>query len=567
MHKNTVVKPVFIILLLSVLFTVIIQLDLTRAIFFDNYLNTRQISGVNYYLSLINESSKGNWQLGSPYILEWRYAPYLYPALNINAPGLFKRVLGLDIKLYAAIMGYLSVFSIMALMLMAFSYIFSSNYFGYLLATVFIFFPRVIMWNRTLSPEINFIPLALFLIFYFSNFKFWKREIGLALSTGILFYIYPYYWTFALVLLGISDFWKFWDEKKIIWNYLYKYLLTMGLASWYLAHLWQIQHLSYYRETMARIGFLYSRLPAGWYTQAVLLSSLIIYFFLKKYIFPRLDIKMIADGALNKIVAGLVASLVVLNQQLITNVQMEFNSHYFPVILVFLVAFWGSLTFILISNFNFYKKSILIFLSFLLVTGLVAVRIYQISASFGPDGYIGGKADGVVEWLLKNQIQDKVVYAPEDLGDEINLWTNNYLVWNDNQALQLTPTNELIDRFTYFDITNQNITNHLFDRQTAIFGQTFISSMQKDNVINNIKAKLSGKNFVPATLAEYTKYDFEPMYKKRIQPDSAEFNKYLEKFHVSYLVYRQKDRNSIYKSVPGKIVFESESYLIKKLAP
>ena len=69
---------------------------------------------------------------------------------------------------------------------------------------------------------------------------------------------------------------------------------------------------------------------------------------------------------------------------------------------------------------------------------------------------------------------------------------------------------------------------------------------------------------MPANLVDYIKYDFEPMRKKRIWPDIAEFNGYLEKYHVNYLVYRQKDRESIYKLVSGKIVFEDEEYLIKK---
>lgn len=561
----TAIKPIYIILALSILFTVIIQLDLTRAILFDNYFNTKQISGVNYYLSLINESSKGNWRLGSPYILEWRYAPYLYPALNINAAGLFKRILGLDIKTYAAIMGYLAVFGIMVLLLTAFSHIFRFSYFGYLAATAYIFFPRAILWNRTLSPEINFIPLALFFVLYFYNSGFWKREIGLAILAGLLFYVYPYYWTFALTLLVVGDLWEFWREKNIIWRRLYKYPIIAVIASWYGLHLWNLYHLSYYRESAIRIGALYSRFPAGLYTQAVLLASLVLFLLLKKYVFPKINLGMLAEGALDKAAIGLAAGLIVLNQQLITGMQLEFNSHYITAILFFLAAFWGSWVFILINNLDRYKNILIIF-SFLLAIGLPAGRIYSIfSASPDVNAYVGGRADEVVEWFLKNQIRDKVVYAPEDLGDEINLWTNNYLVWNDNQALQLTPTEELIERFTYFDLTNRSITDHLLERQTAFLGQTFLSAMQKDNVLNKIKAKLSGKNFTPAALAEYTKYDFNPMYQKRNHPDTMEFNKYLEKYHVDYLVYRQKDRNSIYKGAPGKIVFEDGSYLIKKL--
>lgn len=556
-------KPIYIILALAVLFTIIVQLDLTHALLFTDYWQTKKISGVNYYLSLINESSKGNWRLGSPYILEWRYKEYLYPALNINAAGLFKRVLGLDIKTYAAVMGYLAIFVLMASLLTAFSQIFRFSYFGYLVAAAYIFFPRGSLWYRTLSPEINFIPLALFLVFYFANFKFWKRELGLGILAGILFYVYPYYWTFVLALLAVSDLWKFWNQKKIFWEYLYKYPIIAGFASWYAIHLWRLYQLPYYQESAARIGALHSRFPAGLYTQSLLLASLALFFFLKKYVFSKVSLSMIADGALDKIAAGLVASLIVLNQQLITGMQLEFNSHYLPTILVFVIAFYGSLVFIFAQNFSAYRK-ILVFASFLAAIGFASGRIYLAASNFGGSSYIGGQADEVVDWFLENGVRDKVVYAPKDLGDEINLWTNNYLVFHDSQGVQITPTEELIDRFTYYDITNRYFTENLLDEQVQFFGQTFLSSWQKNNVINKIKAKLLGREFVPAAKTEYIKYDLKPMYEKRTYPDPVEFNKYLKKYQVDYLVYGQKDRNSIYKDARGKIVFDGRKYVIKK---
>ena len=157
-----------------------------------------------------------------------------------------------------------------------------------------------------------------------------------------------------------------------------------------------------------------------------------------------------------------------------------------------------------------------------------------------------------------------MVYAPEDLGDDINLWTNNYLYFHFGQELQLIPTAELIDRFTYANITDRDITDHLFDRQTPIFGQTFISSWQKDMVLNKIKAFFSGKRFVATPLDQYVAYDFALIYKKRINPDVGEFIRHLDKYQVDYLVYRQKDRESIYKLVPGKIVFEDKDFIIKE---
>lgn len=563
-------KSIYIILALSILFTGIVQLDVTRAIFFDNYLNSKQVSGFNYYLSLINESSKGNWTLGSPYFLEWRYAPYLYPALNVNAAGLFKRILGLDVKFYALIMGYLAVFTIVVLLLSVFLRIFNFSYLGYLAAMIYIFYPET-EWNRTLSPEINFIPMALFLVFYFYDFKFWKREIGLAILTGLLFYVYPYYWTFALALLGSGDLLNFLKVRKINWKYLYKYPIIFAIASWYAVHLWEIHKLPYYQETMARIGFLHSRWPAGWYTQAVLLGSLALFFLSKKYVFSKINAGAISSGTLDKAVAGLTTGLIVLNQQIITNIQMEFNSHYFSLILFFFIAFYGILIFILLEHFNSYKKILLAFFTVIAI-GMAGNQVYWIighpvMGNFDPDiseTYVGGRADAVVDWFLDNKIQDKVVYAPKDLGNDINLLTNNYLYFHPSQELQLMPTAELLDRYTYFDVVSPYITDNLLKHQTQIFGQAFNSARQKDNVLNGIRAKIFGGNFAPATLSEYTYYDFGPMLKKRLNLNFQEFNSYLKKYHVDYLIYRQADKNLIYKQVPGKIVFENSEFIIKK---
>lgn len=546
-------KHIYIIVALAAIFTFIIQLDLTRAIFFDDYLADRRIYGVNYYLSLINESSKGNWALGSPYLKEWRFEPYLYPALNINAAGLAKKILGWDIKTYALAAGYLAIFTISVLLITAFLALFNFNYFGYLIAAFYIFFPRWIEWNRTLSPEINFIPFALFFIAYFSRWTFWKRELAFGLLAGLLFYVYPYYWTFALALLVISDLLEFFRQRKIIREYLYKYLIIVILSSWYFVHLWQLHQLSYYQESIIRIGALYSRFPAGLYTQAFLLFSLAIFLVSRKYFSKDFD----------RVIAGLLTGLVVLNQQLITGMQLEFNSHYLPTILLFLTVFWFGMALMLAENFTRYKKFLAV-LAILASLGAVANRIYDLRYPAGREVYTAGRADAVVNWFLENEIRDAVIYAPQDIREDITLWTNNYLYFDPGQELQLMPTAELINRFTYYDLANSDITENLFQRHNMIFGMTFVERWQKDTVINKIKSLLLRKELKTAPLKDYVTYDFGAIYQKRINPDPAEFNKYLDKYQVDYLVYRQADRDSIYQEVPGKIVFEDEDYLIKK---
>ena len=93
-------KQQFAITLAASLFaTLLIQNNVTSAILFNGYLkNPSLIEGNSYYLIMINESAKGNWQNGNPFNKEWSRAPYLYPPLNIHIPGLVKKIFHLDIK-------------------------------------------------------------------------------------------------------------------------------------------------------------------------------------------------------------------------------------------------------------------------------------------------------------------------------------------------------------------------------------------------------------------------------------------------------------------------------------
>lgn len=558
-------QPIVLIIFLGIIFTLVINLNLTKAIFYDGYLNNREITfGGEYYLSLLNESSKGNWNLGSPFIKEWARKEYLYPALNIHITGLFKRIFNLDLKTASVILSYGCIFIIAVLAIFIFLLAFRFHYFGYLAAAAFLFFPRTIGWGQVISPQTNFLFLMIFLLFYFCEFKFWKREIGLAVSAGLLFYTYPYHWTYALPLLVFSDSWEFFKTKNIDWRRTVKYPAILFIAVWYLAHLWNISHLAYYRETMVRIGALYNRFPAGLLTQVTVILMLLFFGLLYKYFFATRNFRVPFN--LSKIVIGLLVTFVVLNQQLITGMQLEFNSHYLPVILVFAIGLIGATVLILSENI---QRSRLTTATAVWLTVLFFVGQFtyiNIKDSFGnPPNRLNAKELETVEWFIKNKVTNQVVYAPRLLNAPVNLLAGNYLYFHDSQEVQLMPTEELIDRFTYFDILNRDITDNLISQQVQIFGQTFKSSWQKDNVINRIKTFLTGRQFSPATLESYTKYDFGPMRQKRLRPDIEDFKAHLKKYNVDYLIYEAKRRYEIYKDIPGDIVFDNGVYIIKSI--
>ena len=565
-------KHIGIIFALSVLLTILFQFNLTQAIFLGDYLKTEDIvlgrADRSYYLMLVNESGKGNWELGSPFLKEWSRSLYLYPALNINLVGLLQQIFDANIKTVFIVMDYFAVFLLFVLAFVLFLVMFRGDNFGYFVALGYMFLPRMLIWDRTISPQVNFLFLFLFLIAYFASSRdrfLWKRELALGATAGLLFYTYTYHWTFAMPLLVLSDAWSFLRQRKISYHYFYKYAVILFMSPWFLIHMWRLHHLAYYEESARRIGALYSRFPAGFYTQAGILVLLISFFLIRKYIFSHYHFDTANINSFEKILLGLVASLVVLNQQMITGMQLEFNSHYLPVILIFIVAFFGGIIFIFMNGMSRFRYAFLsgaIAVALILVIHATLVR-FRDNPFADKQNYLSSPAMQALQWFRHNNIRNQVIYAPRELGVKTILLTGNYLYFHAEQELQIIPTAELVDRFTYFDITNQNITDNLSKYQQAMFGQTFNAVREKNNVINKIKVFLFMEEFVPETLDRYLTYDFEPMYNKRSHLDIDAFIKTLDRYHVSYMLYSTNDKDSIYQDVPGRIVFTNDAYLIK----
>lgn len=562
-------KHIFYILCFAVFSTILIQWNLTHAILFGGYLQKQEIvyesNDEIYYLSLVNESAKGNLRLGSPFLKEWSGERYIYPAVNVYLVGSVQRIFHLRIKTVMMLFDYLALFFVAALALFLLVSIFQFRILGYLAGGFYLMLPRLFdMWRRPVSPQVNFIPLLIFFIFYFSRIGFWKREIGMAIAAGMLFYTYPYHWTFILALLAVSDAYAFIKAKKILPRFLLKYTVILTVASWYIVNLFSIRHLSYYQETMERIGALASRLPAGYYTQAFVFSLLTLFFL--AWIYTRKKNITFSFPYFRGIIAGLFTSLIVLNQQLVTGMQLEFNTHYLPVILLFIVALIAAFFSAFFERYIRYEKIILIIGVFVLL-GLIADNIF-VRIENNPfvisENSSRHEAFAVYNWFLENDVENAVIYAPDGLAEEIPIYTKNYVSFSNWQHLQLIPTKELIDRFSYFDVANPAITENLLSRQRAIFGMKYVAKMQKDAVIARVTALLNAVPSVSRKLESYIPFDFSALRQKRETVGATKFENYLNRYHVDYLVYREAEKKSVYNNVAGTIVFDNNRYIIKK---
>lgn len=581
-------KSLLSIFVLSICVTIIFQFNLTRALLFENYFSTDQnIAGNGLYLDEMIESAKGSWRLGSPYIKEMRDEPYLYIPLNIHVAGMIKWAFHLNAKTASIVVLYAAPLVMTFLTFLFFLVLFQWHWFGSIAAFVYLFLPGMRSWADLISPPLNFIFLFLFLIFYVSRFSFWKREVGLAVTAGLLFYTYPYHWTYALLILIFFDIWHGIKIQKVEYSRIVKYLIICFIATIYIWNLLTIIRLPYYTETMRRIGLIYSRFPAGLATQTVILGLLAAVPVFYRFYYRKLkDRRAMHLFDFDKIIIGLMAGIAVLNQQFITGMELEFNSHYYAVIMIFVVALIGGISWVVIVDSNsirvrqqinnsylfpldgvkkqFFAR--MLFVLWFIVTSTFVGRWVYIQTKqndfYSSGNYWSDDALTVAKWFQKNNIHDAVVYAPIELMDPIHIISENYFVFHPNQALFLISNQELIDRFSYFDISNQKLTNNLADYQNMVFGHAFDAQLQKDNIVGRIKSIIFRSQFVPASLNDYVDYDFNVLQKKRESITKSEFIKYLSRYHVDYLIYPIESIKHNSSLIVGTKVFETKNYII-----
>ncbi len=558
-----------LIVILSVAVTLVLQLNLTRAIFLEGYLKSdRIIAGHGAYLDIIVESSKGNWNIGSPFLKEWRNGPYLYPALNFNIGGLVKRIGGFDAKTTTIVLHYGSLFIMVLAAFTMFLTLFKWHPFGYLVTLAYLFAPGLRGWNELVSPEINFIFFFMFMAFYFSSLSFWKREISLGITAGLLFYTYPYHWTYALPLLLFSDTWEFWKTRHIDVRRALKYVFILGIALLYLQHLFVITKLPYYAETMARIGLIQSHFPAGIGIQLCVAALLSGWFLLRR---ARSFIsKTIGRFDFDKVVIGLLMTFVVLNQQLITGRELEFHSHYFAVIVLFVVAFLGGVSWGLIQwgkaipHFHVVSSLFITLWAIVAFVGMGRWMFLQTKSNMFHDygSQWSEDAINVGKWFRGQGIRDAVIYVPPEFSEPITELSENYLVYDSNEKLYLIPNQELISRFTYFDIANAKLTENLITIQNNLFGHLFDAQWQKDNVRRRIFAFLKNEPFEPKPLDEYITFDFSDMYRQRKNVTPAILHNYFLKYNVDYVVSPGGAYDKFLNAMPTHAIFKNSRYKI-----
>ena len=299
---------------------------------------------------------------------------------------------------------------------------------------------------RPVSPQFNF-------IFFLTQFLFlWKIIqtdtrtkwfVANGLNLGLLVYIYPYYWTFFLLLIVLLLY----TVRKLV--------LTLGIAALiavpYAILAIKASHLPEYDETLTRLGMITTRFPSGIDVLIVCVSIVLLFWFCIRRNLLSADLKV------RFFLLALAASMIVMNQHLLTNKNLEFSSHYFLGGIT--IAFFAFMYLLYNAKLSQFRRTLLT----KTLTFMAIIIIAHGAIGFGksvidtPPNLILQSYAPILRWLHQNTPNESVVYADEELSTLIPAHTRNNVYFARNANLFFLSDDETIDRVLinhYFDTIN-----------------------------------------------------------------------------------------------------------------
>ncbi|MDP2947280.1 MAG: hypothetical protein Q8N88_04130 [Nanoarchaeota archaeon] len=437
-------------------------------------------------------------------------------------------------------------------------YLISKSRFWSIIFSFFLFFGLYLMiFIRPVSPQFNFIFwLSEFIFLWLFLEKRSKKFLFLsALNFGLLFYIYPYYWTFYLIFFGILTAVYFWKNRGLALKIAVIIASGLVLAIPYFYFNYLASRLPYYTETLTRIGMIYSHFPSG--ARIILWSALGLltfgWFLWRKVI--KWDIKTIF------FVSGILASIIAVNQHLITGKNFEFSSHYDMAAMFFLIFSFAYLW----SNLKVGRKLLSVLLVFivLIVTTGSLFEFSKKAFIINEQAVYRQNYASVLEWLNKNTEKDSVVYANNALSGLMPVYTANNVFYHRNANLFFIFDKEVLDRFilnNFFEDFNKNF---IIENDRSIFGVRFVDAYGHA-VQGNKLWRLLG--IEPEPEIYLPNFEIEKVMARAKTLQAGDFKKKLSRYRVDYLILdKERDINWQISNKDFQQIFKSNDAIIYKI--
>ncbi|MBI2635363.1 MAG: hypothetical protein HYW79_02355 [Parcubacteria group bacterium] len=425
-----------------------------------------------------------------------------------------------------------------------------------IISSTFLFFGMYsLAFIRPVSPQFNF-------IFWLSQFIFlWlliteqkQKWIWFsAVNFGLLFYIYPYYWTFYLIFFCLLAAAYFFADKKLALKILI--IAGGGLVSaipyFYFNYL--ATQLLYYEETLTRLGLIYSRFPSG---ARIIFWSLLGFGFFGWFLWKKiinLDIKSLF------FISGILASVIAVNQHLITGKNIEFSSHYDMAAMFFLVFtaiyLWSKR-----RDCRYLSIILLIIASGITVFGLInySKRVFIIDENAAyRQNYMP-----IFEWLNKNTEKDSVVYANVDVSGLIPVYTANNVFYIREANLFFISDEEVLNRFILNNFFKDFGRDFVIENDRSVYGVRYVDAYGHAVQGNKLRKILGLKSESEIYLPEEA---IQKVITRAKELQKRDFIEELKRFRVDYLIW-DKNKNPEWKmnSKNFNPVFSSGDLIIFK---
>ena len=325
---------------------------------------------------------------------------------------------------------------------------------------------------RTVSPQMNFIfwLSQFFLLHRLATSDLRGRAGALlvalaALNFGLLFYIYPYYWTFYLALFCIAFLFALAGRA---YGYAKALAVTVGgglvVALPYLWLMMRTVSSSAYVEPVRRIGMIDSHFPSG---IAIVVPALLLVALTALLVWRRI---IRWSPTLAFLAAGTLAAMASVNQHLVTGKNLEFSSHYYPLSVFWFTFFCAYLAVAVARHWGWQRV-----VSILAGVSAVAVVTFGVWQSIPPK-FNAERGElrrylPLFRWLETNSARDEVVFAHLALSNLVPIYTGNNVFFASFLRLSHLSDAEVLDRFA---IAMQSEPFRPDDAVRAVFGMQYL---------------------------------------------------------------------------------------------
>ncbi len=326
---------------------------------------------------------------------------------------------------------------------------------------------------------------------------------------GMLFNIYPFYWTYYVIFYGLFIAFcfvlNFFAHKNDFPYMRYVWMCLGGLivAIPFFISTFVSLRMPYYAESARRLGMIATHFPSG--LDSVALVGAVVALF----IFARYKKIITLTPTVVLLFSGVLAGAVAVNQHLITGKNVEFSSHYllgnqfacfFAIMYIFCLWLVGQSE--KIKKICFVSACTLVFVASIFGT----YTIVQPQVTYGAGFFYAQKYTPIFEWLHAHAKPDQVVFANDDMSGFIPIYTSQNVYYSPYAILFFLTDKEAEDRF---------IINHYFDTFTAsyvlknqrmIFGGYYINeyghNLSKNKILNVLRLPQVSYILVPAPVLQ-----------------------------------------------------------------